>query len=72
MALATRYRADGTSDYVFDMPGGYSGSLSITVKYSDAAEASATITVASFQPDAEPDGSRAQPVHHHLRQRLQR
>ena len=37
---------DGTSDYVFDMPGGYSGSLSITVKYSDDAEASATITVA--------------------------
>ena len=37
---------DGTSDYVFDMPGGYSGSLSITVEYSDGAKASATITVA--------------------------
>ena len=34
------------SDYVFDMPGGYSGSLSITVEYSDGAKASATITVA--------------------------
>ena len=34
------------SDYVFDMPGGYSGSLSITVRYSDDAEASGTITVA--------------------------
>ena len=33
------------SDYVFDMPGGYSGSLSITVEYSDGAKASATITV---------------------------
>ena len=38
-------QADG-SDYVFDMPGGYSGSLSITVEYSDGAKASATITVA--------------------------
>ena len=37
-------QADG-SDYVFDMPGGYSGSLRITVKYSDDAEASDTITV---------------------------
>ena len=37
---------DGTSDYVFDMPGGYSGSLSITVEYSDGAKATATITVA--------------------------
>ena len=34
------------SDYVFDMPGGYSGSLSITVEYSDGAKASATIIVA--------------------------
>ena len=39
-------QADGSSDYVFDMPGGYSGSLSITVEYSDGAKASATITVA--------------------------
>ena len=37
-------QADG-SDYVFDMPGGYSGSLRITVKYSDGAQASDTITV---------------------------
>ncbi len=37
-------QADG-SDYVFDMPGGYSGSLRITVQYSDGAKASATITV---------------------------
>ena len=37
-------QADG-SDYVFDMPGGYSGSLRITVEYSDGAKASATITV---------------------------
>ena len=37
-------QADG-SDYVFDMPGGLSGSLSITVEYSDGAKASATITV---------------------------
>ena len=36
---------DGSSDYVFDMPGGYSGSLRITVKYSDGAQASDTITV---------------------------
>ena len=33
------------SDYVFDMPGGYSGSLHITVRYSDGAQASDTITV---------------------------
>ena len=33
------------SDYVFDMPGGYSGSLRITVEYSDGAKASETITV---------------------------
>ena len=33
------------SDYVFDMPGGYSGSLRITVEYSDGAKASATINV---------------------------
>ena len=33
------------SDYVFDMPGGYSGSLRITVEYSDKAKATATITV---------------------------
>ena len=33
------------SDYVFDMPGGYSGSLRITVKYSDGANATDTITV---------------------------
>ena len=33
------------SDYVFDMPGGYSGSLRITVEYDDGAKASATITV---------------------------
>ena len=33
------------SDYVFDMPGGYSGSLRITVEYIDGAKASATITV---------------------------
>ncbi len=33
------------SDYVFDMPGRYSGSLHITVEYSDNAKASATITV---------------------------
>ena len=37
-------QADG-SDYVFDMPGGYSDSLRITVEYSDGAKASATITV---------------------------
>ena len=37
-------QADG-SDYVFDMPGGYSGSLRITVEYSDGAKASETITV---------------------------
>jgi hypothetical protein len=37
-------QADG-SDYVFDMPGGYSGSLRITVEYDDGAKASATITV---------------------------
>ena len=37
-------QADG-SDYVFDMPGGYSGSLRITVRYSDGAQASDTITV---------------------------
>ena len=33
------------SDYVFDMPGGYSGSLRITVEYSDGAKASETINV---------------------------
>ena len=37
-------QADG-SDYVFDMPGGYSDSLRITVEYSDGAKASETITV---------------------------
>ena len=37
-------QADG-SDYVFDMPGGYSGSLRITVLYRDGASATATITV---------------------------
>ena len=37
-------QADG-SDYVFDMPGGYSGSLRITVLYGDGASATATITV---------------------------
>ena len=36
---------DGSSDYVFDMPGGYSGSLRITVEYEGGAQASATITV---------------------------
>ena len=34
-------------DYVFDMPGGYSGSLRITVRYSDDANATDTITVTS-------------------------
>ena len=48
MCCGTGYdvQRDGTSDYVFDMPGGYSGSLSITVEYSDGAKASVTITVA--------------------------
>ena len=33
------------SDYVFDMPGGFSGALRITVTYSDDASATSTITV---------------------------
>ena len=58
-------------ELTFDMPGGVSGSVEISVTVGTVSK-QATIHGESFRPYAEQIGSRAQRVHRHLRQWLQR